>query len=73
MEKPVTLTITSPQVILLSESKKIHHEIRILKQQNDDLKKKMEDERVDAEAQRVADQLVWHKTLNDRLESFAKN
>nr|GEU86408.1 hypothetical protein [Tanacetum cinerariifolium] len=42
-----------------------YEEIRILKKQNDDLKKKMED----AEAQRVADQLVLHQTLND----FAKN
>ena len=33
----------------------------------------MEDDRIAAEAQRVADQLAWHKTLNDRLESFAKN
>ncbi|GKB58236.1 DWNN domain-containing protein, partial [Tanacetum coccineum] len=37
------------------------------------IQKKMEDERVAAEAQRVADQLALHKTLNDRLESFAKN
>nr|GEW82552.1 hypothetical protein [Tanacetum cinerariifolium] len=42
-----------------------YEEIRILKKQNDDLKKKMED----AKAQRVADQLALHKTLND----FAKN
>ncbi|GKC44509.1 transposase, Ptta/En/Spm [Tanacetum coccineum] len=42
-----------------------YEEIRILKKQNDDLKKKMED----AEAQRVADQLALQKTLND----FAKN
>ncbi|GKE42129.1 hypothetical protein Tco_1469413, partial [Tanacetum coccineum] len=37
-----------------------YEEIRILKKQNDDLKKKMED----AEAQRVADQLALQKTLN---------
>nr|GFA01909.1 hypothetical protein [Tanacetum cinerariifolium] len=42
-----------------------YEEIRILKKQNDDLKKKMKD----AEAQRVADQLALHKTLKD----FAKN
>lgn len=33
----------------------------------------MEDQRVAAEAQRAADQLAWHKTLNERFESFAKN
>ncbi|GJU64888.1 hypothetical protein Tco_1246723 [Tanacetum coccineum] len=38
-----------------------YEEIRILKKQNDDLKKKMED----AKAQRVADQLALQKTLND--------
>ncbi|GJY33418.1 hypothetical protein Tco_0417887 [Tanacetum coccineum] len=37
-----------------------YEEIRILKKQNDDLKKKMGD----AEAQRVADQLASQKTLN---------
>nr|GEY32094.1 RNA-directed DNA polymerase, eukaryota, reverse transcriptase zinc-binding domain protein [Tanacetum cinerariifolium] len=42
-----------------------YEEIRILKKQNDDLKKKMKD----AEVQRVADQLALHKTLKD----FAKN
>ncbi|PWA76400.1 transposase, Ptta/En/Spm [Artemisia annua] len=50
-----------------------YEEIQILKKQNDDLKKKMEDERVAAEAQRAADMLAWHKTLNDRFESFAQN
>ena len=45
----------------------------ILKQQNEDLKTNMEDERAAAEAQRAADIQDWHKTLNDRLESFAKN
>ncbi|GJV48826.1 hypothetical protein Tco_1439038 [Tanacetum coccineum] len=43
------------------------------KGKHDDLKKKMEDDRVAAEAHRVVDQLALHKTLNDRLESFAKN
>ena len=33
----------------------------------------MEDERAAAEAQRAADIQAWHKTLNDRLESFAQN
>ena len=33
----------------------------------------MEDERATAEAQRAADMQAWHKTLNDRLESFAQN
>nr|GEU77735.1 hypothetical protein [Tanacetum cinerariifolium] len=42
-----------------------YEEIRILKKQHDDLKKKMKD----VKAQRVADQLALHKTLND----FAKN
>ncbi|GJZ06450.1 hypothetical protein Tco_0540243 [Tanacetum coccineum] len=37
-----------------------YEEIRILKNQNDDLKKKMKD----AEAQRVADQLALQRTLN---------
>ncbi|GKA52542.1 hypothetical protein Tco_0745857, partial [Tanacetum coccineum] len=36
------------------------YEIRILKNQNDDLKKKMKD----AEVQRVADQLALQRTLN---------
>lgn len=48
-------------------------EIWILKKQKDDLKTKMEDERAAAEAQRAADMQAWHKTLNDRLESFAQN
>ncbi|PWA38999.1 hypothetical protein CTI12_AA576760 [Artemisia annua] len=48
-------------------------EIRILKKQNKDLKTKMEDERAAAEAQRAADMQAWHKTLNDRLDSFAQN
>ncbi|GJV48766.1 ribonuclease H-like domain-containing protein [Tanacetum coccineum] len=42
-----------------------YKEIRILEKQNVDPKKKMEDERVAVEAQRVADQLALHKTLND--------
>ncbi|GJS04144.1 transposase, Ptta/En/Spm [Tanacetum coccineum] len=50
-----------------------YEEIRILKKKNDDLKKKIEDEREAAKAHKVADQLALHKTLNDRLESFAKN
>ncbi|GJR68977.1 hypothetical protein Tco_0015042 [Tanacetum coccineum] len=37
------------------------------------LTEKIEDDRVAAEAHRVVDQLALHKTLNDRLESFAKN
>ena len=44
-----------------------------MKKQNEDLKTKMEDERAAAEAQRAADIQAWHKTLNDRLESFTKN
>ncbi|GJZ76734.1 AP-2 complex subunit alpha-1-like protein [Tanacetum coccineum] len=39
-------------------------DIRILKKQNDDLKKRMEDERAATEAQKGADLLAWHKTLN---------
>ncbi|GJX11693.1 RNA-directed DNA polymerase, eukaryota [Tanacetum coccineum] len=38
-------------------------EIRILKKQNDDLTKKMEEERVAAKDQREADLLEWKKTL----------
>ncbi|GJV25479.1 hypothetical protein Tco_1378174 [Tanacetum coccineum] len=41
--------------------------------QNDDVKKRMEDERAATRAQREADLLAWHKTLNDRLESFSHN
>ncbi|GKA31261.1 hypothetical protein Tco_0717566 [Tanacetum coccineum] len=41
--------------------------------QNDDVKKRMEDERAATEAQRGVDLLAWHKTLNDRLESFSQN
>ncbi|GJS62521.1 ribonuclease H-like domain-containing protein [Tanacetum coccineum] len=50
-----------------------YEDIRILKKQNDDPKKMMEDEREATEAQKAADLLAWHKTLNDRLESFAQN
>ncbi|GJV24078.1 hypothetical protein Tco_1376773 [Tanacetum coccineum] len=42
-------------------------------EKNDDLKKKIKDEKEAVEAHRVVDQLALHKTLNDRLESFAKN
>ncbi|GJW41461.1 hypothetical protein Tco_0067306 [Tanacetum coccineum] len=47
-------------------------EIRVLKKQNDDLTKKMEEERVAAKAQREADLLEWQETLH-RFESFAQN
>ncbi|GJV84442.1 hypothetical protein Tco_1524340 [Tanacetum coccineum] len=47
--------------------------IQILKKQNDDLTKKMKEERVVAKAQREADLLEWQKRLNDRFESFAQN
>ncbi|GJZ94015.1 hypothetical protein Tco_0666218 [Tanacetum coccineum] len=49
------------------------HEIQILKNQNDDLTKKMEEERVAAKAQRETDLLEWQKTLDDRFESFSQN
>ncbi|GJU49466.1 hypothetical protein Tco_1219021 [Tanacetum coccineum] len=52
---------------------KIVMEIRIMKKQNDDLTKKMEEERVAAKAQKEADLMEWKKTLDDRFESFAQN
>ncbi|GKA20939.1 hypothetical protein Tco_0700928 [Tanacetum coccineum] len=45
----------------------MQREIRILKKQNDDLTKKMEEERVAAKAQREADLPEWKQTLDDRF------
>ncbi|GKC28985.1 hypothetical protein Tco_1036279 [Tanacetum coccineum] len=42
-------------------------------EQNNDLTKKMKEERIVVKAQRVADLLEWQKRLNDRFESFAQN
>nr|GFA54208.1 hypothetical protein [Tanacetum cinerariifolium] len=42
-----------------------YEEIRILKKQNDDVTKKMEEERVVVNAQREVDLLEWQKTLDD--------